>query len=160
MGSGRGVTVNSPSGGFWSLAIYPRGTDPQHLADAAVEVFRQEYQEVETEKIAESIEGHSLTGYDVDFFCLDILIHASVRSLVNNDSVYVILSQGEDRERRTCGAVCDAITASLLRRLRSLRADFDSLFAKQNERRFVEMPLDAPRAEEITVADWANFHDE
>ncbi|MDO4558493.1 MAG: hypothetical protein Q4C47_05975 [Planctomycetia bacterium] len=160
MGRGRGVTVNAPSGGFWSLAVYPRGTDPKRLADAAVAVFRQEYREVETEAIDETIEGHSLTGYDVDFFCLDILIRATIRCFGNDDSVYVILSQGEDREHRTCGAVFEAITTSLLRRLRSLRADLGEIFPDRDDRlkqRQFESALDAPPAEEISPADWADL---
>ena len=165
MGHGRGVTVSAPSGGFWSLAVYPRETDSARLVEGTIGVFRQEYEEVETEPVTETVEGWTLTGADVDFFCLDLIVHVKIRTLVNNDSIYVILTQGEGRELQICGAVFDAITVTLLRSLRDLRADWGEVFSGGNgkvgpentARQFHETPLDAPLPEEINSADWAEM---
>ncbi|MFZ5832607.1 MAG: hypothetical protein ACOY3P_21170, partial [Planctomycetota bacterium] len=37
------VTVYSPGGAFWSVALHPWSTDPIRLAKSAVEAMQQEY---------------------------------------------------------------------------------------------------------------------
>ncbi|MDD3469202.1 MAG: hypothetical protein PHE53_04385 [Thermoguttaceae bacterium] len=174
-GNGRGVTVYSPEGGFWSLSIYPRETDPEQLASTAAAAIDQEYGDAEIETITETIAQRELIGRDVDFFYLDLPIRATIRCVRADHAVLVIFTQMEDREFSLHGEVFRAMTASLLDRLPNLRADLGSLFPQgglyvndsavpsdiaadtESPRQFHETPLDAPPPEEIDPSSWTDI---
>ncbi|REJ66931.1 MAG: hypothetical protein DWQ31_12925 [Planctomycetota bacterium] len=109
------ITVYSPGGAFWSLNIQPPLSPPDELAGAAVEAMRSEYEDLEVVPARDSVEGVELTGYDMNFYCLDLTNSASVRACEHGDATYVILWQAEDREFDQISPVFAAITASLMR---------------------------------------------
>ncbi|MEI8375556.1 MAG: hypothetical protein WCJ35_22270 [Planctomycetota bacterium] len=109
------VTVFSPGGAFWSVAVHPASADPARMAQAALDVMRKEYEGMEAEPVNETIAGHDLIGFDLNFFCLDLTNTAGIRSLRVDGATYTIFFQSEDREYREIGLVFDAMTLSLLR---------------------------------------------
>lgn len=117
------VTVYSPSGAFWSVARYPRSADPAQLALAAVDAMGQEYDSLESHEACETVGGHRLIGYDLNFYCLDMTNTAQVRAATINESTYVVFQQAEDRDFERVGPVFRAILTSMLTGLRDLRAD-------------------------------------
>ena len=92
------VTVYSPGGAFWSVAIQPGSADPATLAAAVVESMKQEYEGLEAEPAEETVAGRELTGYDLAFYCLDLTNTAVVRSLRIAQTTYTIFCQAEDRD--------------------------------------------------------------
>lgn len=108
------VTVFSPGGAFWSVAVHPGTTDLDQLARAAVQAMRDEYSEVEAEEAREAIGGHEMTGYDLNFFYLDLTNTAQIRCLKTERATYSIFCQAEDHEFDQIDRVFRAITASLL----------------------------------------------
>ena len=44
--------------------------------------------------------GQDLTGYDMNFYCLDLTNTAQVRTYSTPEAAYVIFCQAEDRELR------------------------------------------------------------
>jgi len=114
LGGGRSVTVYSPGGGFWSVALHPRTADPAGMARAAVDAMKQEYEEVEVEDAREDVAGHDLVGYNLNFFYLDLTNTAQVRALRAGQSTLTIFCQAEDREFRRVHRVFEAMTTSLL----------------------------------------------
>lgn len=121
--AGDSVTVYSPGGAFWSVARYPRSTDPAKLARAAVDAMRQEYDSLEVHETQQTIAGHELVGYDLYFYCLDMTNTAQVLAASVNESTYVVFHQAEDREYERVGPVFGAISTSLFSRLKDLRWD-------------------------------------
>jgi hypothetical protein len=117
----RSVTVYSPGGAFWSVAVSSGTADPKKLADAVVEAMRKEYPDIETEEAEETLAGHDLIGYDLAFYCLDLTNTAGVRCLAFANSSYTIYCQAEDREYQRIGLVLKAMTISLLSGLKDLR---------------------------------------
>ncbi len=111
------VTVYSPSGAFWSVARYPRSSDPTELALAAVNAMRQEYDSLESHETQETTGGHTLVGYDLYFYCLDMTNTAQVLTTTTGDSTYVVFHQAEDRDFEQVGPVFRAILTSLLREI-------------------------------------------
>lgn len=112
---GRGsVTVFSPGGAFWSVTVHPQEVDPSDLARAAADAIREEYKEVETEETAETVAGYTMVGYDLNFYCLDLITTACVRSLRTGRATYTLFCQAEDHDFDELRAVFRAITASLL----------------------------------------------
>lgn len=116
------VTVYSPGGAFWSVAVHPRSADPARLAQGAFDAMRQEYEELDAEESREVIAGHQTVGYDLNFFALDLTNTAQVRCLQTDRATYSIFCQAEDREFAEIERVFQAITASLLSGLKNLRS--------------------------------------
>jgi len=114
------VTVFSPGGAFWSVAVHSPSVDPNDLAKAAVAAMKDEYQEIETERTGESIADCQMIGYDLNFYYLDLTNTAQVRSLRTSGATYIVFCQAEDREFDELEAVFRAITFSLLKGIENL----------------------------------------
>jgi regulator of RNase E activity RraB len=114
------VTVYSPGGAFWSVAVHPRSADPAQLAKAAVDAMKQEYEELEVEETCEAVAGREIIGYDLNFYCLDFINTARIRCLRTDQTTYAIFCQAEDREFDRVQLVFQAMTASLLSGLKKL----------------------------------------
>jgi hypothetical protein len=112
------VTVFSPGGAFWSVAVHTSSADPARMAQAALDAMRKEYDSLEAEPAEETTAGHRLVGFDLNFFCLDLTNTACIRSLKVGRTTYTIFYQAEDREFRELELVFAAMTLSLLRSIR------------------------------------------
>ena len=110
----KSVTVYSPGGAFWSVAIHSGSADPAKLAAAAVEAMRETYEGLEAEPIEETMADRHLTGYDLAFYCLDLTNTAQVRSFRVGHTCYTVHCQAEDREFQQVGRVFQAMTTTLL----------------------------------------------
>jgi len=113
-GGSPSVTVQSPGGAFWSLAIHSPTTDPGELAEAALTALQAEYQDSEAEPVTERINGRAIDGFDFHFFYLDFVNTALIRGFRTDTACCLLLCQAEDREFEELGAVFRAITTSLL----------------------------------------------
>lgn len=114
------VTVYSPGGAFWSVAVHPHSADPARLAKAAVEAMKQEYDELDAEEAREAVAGREMIGYDLNFCYLDLINTARVRCLRTDQSTWTIFCQAEDREFDRIEMVFQAMTTSLLNGLKRL----------------------------------------
>jgi hypothetical protein len=110
----KSVTVQSPGGAFWSLALHAIETDPNQLAIAALAALRAEYQDSESEAVSEQIGGQMVSGYDLNFFYLDFTSTALIRGFRTPTASCLVLCQAEDRELAELAPVFRAITTSLL----------------------------------------------
>ncbi len=117
----KSVTIYSPGGAFWTVAIHSASAEPAKLATAIVDTMRKEYQGLDAEEVEESVSGHDLVGYDLAFYCLDLTNTAQVRSLRVGNATYTIYCQAEDREYERIKQVFQAITITLLNGLKDLR---------------------------------------
>ena len=110
----RSVAVYSPEGGFWSVAVHPPKTPRQPLLDTVSATMREEYDNLDAEQVTEIVAGHKLTGYDFNFYCLDLTNTAHVRTIDLPEAVLLVFCQAEDREYAEIGPVFEAMTRSLL----------------------------------------------
>ena len=110
----RSVNVQSPSGAFWSITMYQSHDAPEGLNEEVLRTMRQEYQDIDAEPVSEMLAGCRVTGYDMNFYCLDLLISTSIRTFIVGDQTYLAMFQAEDREFERIESVFRAITASLL----------------------------------------------
>ena len=77
--------------------------------------MKAEFTDFEAEPASETVEGFELSGFDMNFYCLDLTNTALVRGFRTSDSTCIILYQAEDRDFATVEPVFRAITISLLR---------------------------------------------
>ncbi len=117
----RSVTIYSPNGAFWSLAVHPSSTTPDQLARAAVDAMKEEYEDLEVQPASDVIAGWEVVGHDLNFYCLDLTNTATIRCLSTDQATYSIFCQGEDRDYDRLAMVFLAITTSFLGNLKQLR---------------------------------------
>ncbi len=110
----RMVTLNSPTGAFWSLTIYPHTADPEEILDSIIETMRQDYQNLETETTHEKIGHIEAFGIDIDFVCLDMVVDSHLRAFDMNGLRFVIFYQGEDHDFRKLLPVFQAMSFDLV----------------------------------------------
>ena len=110
----RGVSVQSPEGGYWELKIYPSQVDRDQLNDEVLAAMRQEYSELESDAVSDNIVDFPAVGYNLTFFCLDLLVMSQIRSLHVDGKTYLLTYQAENREFEREKPVFEAITTSLL----------------------------------------------
>ena len=113
-GGAGGVTVYSPDGAFWSVRLESDAADPAQLTEAAVQVMREEYEDLDAEAVTEAIGDDELVGADMNFYCLDLTSTAQIRVLSRRQRTYLILCQAEDREFERVQDVFRAMTTSLV----------------------------------------------
>jgi hypothetical protein len=116
----KSVTVYSPAGAFWTVAIHPGSADPPKLAAAVLDAMKKEYPGLEIDEAFETIAGHDLIGYDVSFYYLDLINTAVIRSLRVGQTCYMIFCQAEDRDFDQLRMVFQAMTTSLVSGLTDL----------------------------------------
>lgn len=110
------VSVYSPGGGFWTVALAPHDSDPAKLAEAALKTIAREYDELDSEEASESIGDVDLVGYDLNFYCLDLTNTAWIRAGRTSRATYLVICQAEDREFDQIAPVFRAMSTSLLTR--------------------------------------------
>jgi hypothetical protein len=109
------VTLQSPGSAFWLLRILGCENPPERLIAEVLNSMRQEYGEVEASMLQQPLDDVDSVGYDMQFYCLDLLVHSHVRSFVADDRTYLMMYQAEDREFDEVLPVFMAVITSLLR---------------------------------------------
>lgn len=113
----RAISVESPSGAFWSLHLYSPPADPRKLTEDVISALRAEYDPLEAEEASEQVGDVKAEGYDLSFFYLDLLIICHTRSFTFGNKTLVIMTQAEDRDYQQLEPVFRAITVSLVQNL-------------------------------------------
>jgi len=106
------VTVASPTGAFWTVAIHGPDADPAELADAALSTMRETYQDLDAEPVQDSVGQSPSVGYEMNFYCLDFINTAWVRAFQTPRATYVLFCQVEDRDLPQVVPVFEAMTKS------------------------------------------------
>ena len=106
------VIVIGPDGSFWCVRRESSDTPLESVFSQATDAIRQEYAEVESTR--DTIEGITLAGIDLHFFCFDLTGTASIRVWDAEDAKLVIFMQAEDQQLQQTQSAFTAITASLI----------------------------------------------
>jgi len=110
------VSLQSPSGAFWSLMRYRNRENGPELTLQLVAAMQAEYEGLESFPHEETCAPLVGNGYEMCFHCLDFLVTARTVSIQDGDDVLLLLWQAEDRDFGELLPVFRAITTSLLAR--------------------------------------------
>ena len=110
----RTISVQAPSGAFWSGDMHPFSVDPVELLSVALEAMRGEYQDLEVSPANDDFVGNESFGYDLFFCCLDFIVTSRLRAFRRGHATYMFTFQAEDREFEKLEPVFEAITHSFL----------------------------------------------
>ena len=112
---GGAAIVSSPETAFWQLTRHPAGADAERLFDEALAALRSEYGQIEAHAASDVVDGITVAGYDVNFYCLDLTNTCRLRALPSESGTYLMLFQAEDEELKRVDAVFTAMLTSLIR---------------------------------------------
>jgi len=117
------ITLETPSGAFLSLHIYPEESLPAKVVEEALQSIREEYDDRGMESVPFDgnlvLDGPSAVGYNVSFSLLDFIVQSQLRCFVHGDSPILAISQAEDREFEELHEVFLAILWSLVKGISS-----------------------------------------
>ncbi len=123
------ITVDCPEGSFWSLSILPKGVDLDKAAKDIVETLHAEYEEMEEREVKQYVADYVLSGYEIDFFYLDLTSTATALKFEDERRGYVIYwqtcdhltTEGDDDVRSD---IFDAMTHTLVSNLTGQEDDW------------------------------------
>ncbi|MCL2349406.1 MAG: hypothetical protein FWC50_14240 [Planctomycetaceae bacterium] len=111
------IHLSSPGGAFWMVTVSDRPAVSGELAKTALEAIRTEYDRVDHSPVERVIGKYKLTGYEINFFFLDLINTALILSFHAGGRTFGIYWQSDDRQLDICEDVFEAITYTLLDRL-------------------------------------------
>lgn len=109
------VTLQSPGSAFWVLRVLDLDNSPDRVVAEVLKSMQQEYDQLEAAMVRERMLDVDAVGYDMQFYCLDLLVNSRVRSFIFDDRTYLLLFQAEDREFEEVLPIFMAVITSLLR---------------------------------------------
>jgi hypothetical protein len=110
-GEVRTVAVQAPDGlGFAVIQTDDSRPDPEEIAAAALEAMRDDYPDLDSRPVLETINDHAATGHDLEFLALDMSNSASIRCFRTPRRTVLALGQwsdlgGDDLSERVLGIV-------------------------------------------------------
>jgi hypothetical protein len=91
------VEVQNPEGPEFALIQVDQSCpDPEAVADEVLEALRAEYPELDDVPALEQVQGYPATGYDVEFFALDVTNGALIRSFQTPQRTVLVFGQWSD----------------------------------------------------------------
>ncbi len=98
---------------FWELSLYFDEPSPEELVDNAIEVFREEYDNIDIYPAEAIICGEDAIAKDLEFVYLDLISQTSLRAFRIGGISAFIHHQDVETSLETTRNLFDAITRSL-----------------------------------------------
>lgn len=110
----RTVSVTADSGAYWSATICELSESGEALQKEYLETYHQEYEDLELAPVEIAVGERKMTALDLQFYCLDFLVHSRlIVQQIGNHRV-LIAWQAEDRDFDALEPVFAAITFSAM----------------------------------------------
>ncbi len=107
------INVESPDTSFWSLTLFFDRPDPQRVAEAVLDAFREEYDNLDVYRADQEVGPFRVVGRDIEFFCWDLLNSAFLRVFQTERCTVLVLFQGTETELSETRPILDRISKSL-----------------------------------------------
>jgi len=108
------IDVQHPEGpAFAVVQIDETRPDPAVLADEALAAMREEYPDLDAVPVIETLREHCATGYDVDFFSLDVANAARIRAFRSSQRTVVVFGQWSDLGEEELGDMVGGVFRSI-----------------------------------------------
>jgi hypothetical protein len=86
---------------------------PAEMAEEALADLRDDYPDLEADRVSVQVAGHHATGFDAKFFAFDLTNSVSIRSFSTLAGTVLVLWQMNDLETEKYDLVMKAICHSL-----------------------------------------------
>ena len=107
------VSLQSPGPMFLFLTLYDNEWQPEEVANRALDAMREDYPNLDSCPVSETIADLPTMGHDVNFFCLDLTNTCWIRAFSSSRRTVLIFAQTNDIEleadEQVFQAICDSI---------------------------------------------------
>jgi hypothetical protein len=110
---GWAVSLQSPETAFLVLSLDTATPEMEEMAQAALDVLKSEYKDLEADDCLEELAGQPAVGHNVRFFSLDLTNTCWIRSFYAGAGTVLVMWQCTDLELEQHEAVLRAICSSL-----------------------------------------------
>lgn len=93
------ITV-SDGAAFWTLTLMWERPQVERVLLEAKQAFQEEYQELDAEEVHEKISRRDSQGVDMQFVCMELINHVSLRAFRTGRFTAFMMWQMTDHERR------------------------------------------------------------
>lgn len=107
------ITVQSPETSFWLLTVFFDRPDPEKIAEAALDAFRQEYEDLDIYESDDNICDEDAVAWDLEFRAMEVYNSAWVRTFQTDQFSALVLYQANDLELEDTADTMRGMTRSL-----------------------------------------------
>ena len=107
------ISVSGPGTSFWSVGLFRDRPHPDLVLETALAVFKDEYPDLDVYETEEELLGQQATGYDIEFFCLELVNTARLRAFLAEEFTVLVMCQADDTELETSTPLFEALSQSL-----------------------------------------------
>lgn len=107
------ITVSGPGTSFWSVGLFRDRPHPDLVLETALAAFKDEYPDLDSYAAEEEILDQPTSGIDLEFFCLELVNTARIRSFLAKDFTVLVMCQADDTELEASEPIFDKMTRSL-----------------------------------------------
>jgi hypothetical protein len=108
------ITLSSPETAIWSATVMRHRPDPEQVLQAAIEVFRDEYDDLDIEETQARLANREVPAADIDFVCFEMTNSAHLRAFRTGQFTVLVLYQSSDADLDDHDDTLEAISDSLL----------------------------------------------
>jgi len=92
------ISLISPGTSFLTICLFQDRPDPEEVAEAALQAFRDEYTELDIYPTRAQVGRRPAISWDLEFFCLELTNSARIRAFRAPRFTCLLLFQGTDQE--------------------------------------------------------------
>ena len=92
------ITVSGPGTSFWSVGLFRDRPSPDLVLETALAAFKDEYPDLDAYVTDDELLSQPTLGYDIEFFCLELVNTARLRTFLAREFTVLVLSQADDTE--------------------------------------------------------------
>ncbi|MFN9375203.1 MAG: hypothetical protein ACK6D3_25295 [Planctomycetaceae bacterium] len=92
------ISLTSPGTSFLTICLFQDRPDPEEVAEAALQAFRDEYTELDIYPTKAKVGRRPAISWDLEFFCLELTNSARIRAFLAPRFTCLLLFQGTDQE--------------------------------------------------------------
>ena len=108
------VSVHAPDGvAFAVVALDETCPEPSELAGLALDAMEQEYPDLDSFPVTDSIDGHLAVGHEIEFLSLDATNCCSIRCYRTSRRTVLVFGQWSDLEGEETADQIRSLRASL-----------------------------------------------
>ena len=107
------ITVSGPGTSFWSVGLFRDRPSPDLVLETALAAFKDEYPDLDAYDVDDELLSQPTMGYDIEFFCLELVNTARIRSFLAQDFTVLVLCQADDTELESSDPLFEEMSRSL-----------------------------------------------
>ncbi|EDL62450.1 hypothetical protein [Gimesia maris] len=107
------ISVAAADSSFWMISLFLVDIPAEELLKKSLEVFQEEYEELDVYEAHVRLAGKECSGYDLEFVCSELINSAFLRVLKTSLFTAFILYQGTDQDLQNSLKDLEAISLSL-----------------------------------------------